>query len=79
MTIITIHDSGEGSDRFRIDSWYNGGSYNFRFGQAGSPMRNLFLQGDDATQIRDAFDHLETLKPDTPTRDVWLEILDPYL
>lgn len=76
---VTIHKSGQGADALRVDSLYNGGAYNILFGEAGAPMRNLFFQGDDATQLRDEFDALETAEPETPTRDLWFRVLDPYM
>lgn len=79
MNIVTIHDSGIGGDRLRVDSHGNGLAYAFQFGEAGSPMRTLFFQGDDASQIRDEFDNLESANPEMPTREAWFTLLDPYL
>jgi len=76
---VTIHKSGHGGDALRVDSLYNGGAYNVMFGEAGAPMRNLYFQGDDATQLRDEFDALETAEPETATRDLWFRVLDPYM
>lgn len=79
MAFVTIHDSGDGSERIRVDSYFNGGAYNVSFGQAGTPMRNVFLQGDDAAEFRDQFDAWETREPETPSRDIWSALIDPYL
>lgn len=79
MNSIVIHRSGKGADKLEVTSYGNGTAYNVAFGEAGSPMRNVYLQGDDATQLRDAFDAMENAKPDMLTRDVWLEVMDPYL
>lgn len=77
--MITIHESGNGADKFKVISYNNGLAYNFCFGEGGSPSRNIFLQGDDAIQIREQFDVAETLNPDKLTREIWFELLDPYL
>lgn len=79
MQRVTIHESGAGAERLEVVSYGNGLSYDFRFGQAGSPMRNVFLQGDDALQIRDEFDAWEEREPEAPPRDIWLNLIDPYL
>lgn len=79
MNQIDIHASGYGADRFRVTSYGNGTAYAFHFGEAGSPMRTLFLQGEDATRIREEYDAAETRNPETPCRDHWLAVLDPYL
>lgn len=79
MAYVTIHDTGHGGDRFKVDSWFNGLAYNFHFGEAGSPMRNVYLQGEDATAIRDEFDNIESQDPDRESREIWLALLDPYL
>lgn len=76
---VTIHQSGAQAGKFQVVSYGNGTAYAFQFGEAGSPMRTLFLQGDDASQIRAEFDAIEAANPDTLTRDAWLEVLDPYL
>ncbi len=76
---ITIHKSGTGSEKLKVDSFYNGGAYNVSFGEAGSPMRNLFFQGDEATILRDEFDTLEQLNPEISAREIWLRVVDPYL
>lgn len=75
----TIHKSGNGADKLEVTSYHNGLSYNFAFGEAGSPMRNVYLQGDDASQIRDEYDAWEEREPEKPCRDIWLALLDPYL
>lgn len=79
MSFAKIHESGEGSDKLTVDSYWNGAAYNFSFGQAGTPMRNVFLQGDDAAQIRAEYDTREAQEPETLCRDIWLDLLDPYL
>jgi len=79
MSHITIHDSGEGAERLRVDSYDNGTAYNVSFGEAGSPMRNIYFHGDHATALRETFDAIEAINPDKPTRDVWFDALDPYL
>jgi hypothetical protein len=77
--MITIHKSGAGGEKLQVDSFYNGRAYSVSFGEAGSPMRNLFFQGDDATVLRDEFDTLDELNPEILTRDLWLRVLDPYM
>lgn len=79
MKSVVIHSSGQGGDKLEITSYGNGTAYNLTFGEAGSPMRNLFFQGDEASLIRDEFDSIETAFPQMETRDVWLSVLDPYL
>lgn len=79
MRMVIIHDSGEGADRLRVESWGNGTAYGFQFGEAGTVMRCLFFQGDDATCLLEQFDTAETAHPDKLTRDIWLDLLDPYL
>jgi len=79
MTAIVIHQSGKNADAFRVASYGNGLSYAFNFGENGSPSRDLFIQGDDATALRDAFDAAETRDPEKLTHDIWLDLLDPYL
>lgn len=79
MSFVSIHDSGQGGGRLRVDSYFNGLAYNFSFGEAGSPMRNIYLQGDDAAHIRAEFDAWENREPEKPSRHIWLEILGPYL
>lgn len=79
MKAIIIHTSGVGADKLEVVSHGNGLAYCFNIGEAGAPMRNVFLQGDDALQMRDEFDALEEIEPDTPSREIWLRLLDPYL
>lgn len=76
---VTIHQSGAGADKFEVVSYHNGLSYAFNFGETGAPMRNLFLQGDDAVALRDDFEALENREPETLTRELWLRVIDPYL
>ena len=77
--MTTIHESGNLADKLQIVSYGNGTSYAFHFGEAGSPMRTLFFQGDDATALRTQYDALEINDPETECRDHWLSVLDPYL
>ena len=77
--MITIHESGNLADKLRVVSYGNGTSYAFHFGEAGSPMRTLFFQGDDVLALRAEYDALETNEPETECRDHWLSVLDPYL
>lgn len=79
MKSVVIHTSGRGGDKLEITSYGNGAAYNVAFGEAGSPMRNLFFQGDDATQLRDEFDAMENKFPRMSSRKVWFKVLDPYL
>ena len=79
MSFVNIHTSGQGSEKLAVDSYYNGLAYNFSFGEAGSPMRNVYLQGDDAAYTRERFDHWEAKSPDKPTREIWLTLIDDYL
>ena len=79
MQTITIHDSGNGGDRIKIDSIGNGLNYAVCFGEAGSPMHNLYFQGEDAIAIRNEFDAMESANPEMATRDIWFTVLDPYL
>lgn len=74
-----IHDSGQGGERLRVTSYGNGTAYNVEFGEAGAPTRNLYFQGDDATELSNELDALEQLFPETPTRDLWMLALDPYM
>ena len=76
---ITIHRSGEGADALSVDSYNNGWGYAIHFGEAGSPMLTRWFQDEDALTIREAYDALETAQPDTPCREHWLTVLDPYL
>lgn len=79
MKTITIHKSSAGGDKLVVDSIGNGLALAFYFGEAGSPMRTVYFQGDDAFQIEAEFDAMENAFPDKPTRDVWLDVLEPYL
>lgn len=79
MSFVTIHKSGTGGDKFVVDSYYNGGAYNFSFGGDGSCLRNIFLQGDDAAEIRKEFDLWRNVEPKKPYRDIWLSLIDLYL
>ena len=77
--MITIHESGHGGEKLQVVSYGNGLAYNFCFGEAGAPMSNVFLQGEDALNIRDEYDLWENREPEKLCRDIWLELLDPYL
>ena len=79
MKSICIHESGQGADKLRVISYGNGMSYAVQFGESGVPMRDLYFQGDDATELRDEFETLESSRPDELSRDHWLAALDPYL
>lgn len=79
MKIVTIHESGQGSDKLTVDSWGNGWGHAIQFGEAGSPMRTLWFQDEDSTILRDEFDAMETARPNVSTREIWLDVLDPYL
>lgn len=79
MKRTVIHRSGEGANAFRVVSYGNGLSYAFQFGEAGHPSRDIFMQGGEATAIRDEYEALEAARPDAPCRDLWFEVLDPYL
>lgn len=77
MTII--HDTGEGSERMKIESYYNGLAYNVHIGDVGSPMCNLFFQGDDATKLISDLEAWEEREPETETRELWFRVLNPYM
>ncbi len=77
--MTTIHDSGEGRERLRVDSYNNGIAYNVTLGGDGSPLRNVFLQGDDAIEFRADWNALERARPDRQTRNIILSLVDPYL
>lgn len=79
MSTVTIHDSGKGGERVRVESIGNGLAYAAYFGEAGSPVCNLYFQGEDASQIRDEIEALEHANPERLTRDIWLSVLDQYL
>ena len=74
-----IHDSGEGAERLRVDSYYNGIAYNVTLGGDGSPLRNVFLQGDDAIEFCADWRALEKTSLDRTTREIILLLIDPYL
>lgn len=79
MNAVTIHESGHGADKLQVISYGNGLAYAFNFGEAGAPMRTVFLQGEDATDMRDEFDAIEAHEPERLSRDIWDSLLDPYL
>ena len=79
MSFVTIHESGRGPNALRVDSWHNGSAYAIHLGGAGSPMRSLFMQGDDAIELRASFDGAEEFWPEKPTREIWLHTVEPYL
>ena len=79
MQTVIIHESGSGRDKFRVLSYGNGFAYNFEFGEAGSPIYNIFLQGDDAIDVCNMFDSLEKNEPETDSRNLWMRVIDPYL
>lgn len=77
--MVRIHESGYGGEKLTVDSYQNGLGYSVSFGEAGSPMRNIYLQGGDAARLRNDFDVMGCNEPEKPTRDIWLALLDPYL
>lgn len=81
MRQTQIHDSldASGTNRLTVTSHGNGVAYAVQMGSTGEPMRTLFLQGDDATTLRDEFDAMEQARPYLATRDIWLLVLDAYL
>lgn len=79
MNSVMIHQSGIGAEALSVVSYGNGLAYLLKFGSAGNPSRDLYLQGDDATAFRDEFDAMETANPEMPSRDIWLAVSDPYL
>ena len=79
MNIYCVHTSGHGGETLRVTSYGNGTAYNVEFGSAGSPMWNIFLQGDDALQLNDDFDTLQEVFPDLSDRDIWLKSVDQYI
>jgi hypothetical protein len=79
LDMVTIHESGNGGEKLQIVSYGNGAAYAANFGESGAPMRTLFFQGDDADLIRQNVELWEEMRPDMPTRNVWLEVLNPYL
>jgi hypothetical protein len=79
MTRVEIHKSGNGADTLQVVSHGAGLAYAIQFGESGAPMRNLFFQGDDASAIRADYDAAEIAAPGTPSRDIWLRAVDPYL
>ena len=79
MSFATIHTSGTGSEKLTVDSWHNGLAYNVQFGEAGSTMRNVFIQGEDAETLRGNVDDWEGREPETSCREIWLESVSHYL
>lgn len=79
MASVTIHDSGTGANRLRVDSEFNGLNLNVRFGEAGSCMSNVYLQGDEAAAFRAEYEAREVARPHAPCRDHWLAVVEPYL
>ena len=79
MTRVEIHRSGAGADCLAIESHGNGLAYSVQFGESGHPMRTLYFQGDDATELRAQYDRAETLEPENYCRKLWLSILENYL
>lgn len=79
MGFVTIHRSGTDANFVQVDSYHNGGAYNVSFGEAGTSMRNVFLQGDDALVFREQWDAIEARHPDRLTFEVITEIMDDYL
>lgn len=78
MSFVTIHKSGADADALRVDSWWNGEAYAIHFGENGSPSRTLFLQGDDASAVRQRVEAVEAATPDLDTRLVWLRAVEDF-
>ena len=76
---IPIHTSGHGAAHLRVDSYHNGAAYNVSFGEAGSPMLNVFLQDDDAAQFRADWDAAEADDPERETAEIIRHLLDDHL
>lgn len=79
MQIVTIHESGSGADKMRVESWGNGWAYAIHFGEGDGPFRTKWFQDDDAAQLREEVETIETAQPEILTRDAWLLALDPHL
>lgn len=79
MNTVTIHDTGHGADRLMVESHWNGHAYTVNFGEGPAWRGEFFLQGDDAAQLRDEFDQLEELNPETEARELWFRVLGPYI
>lgn len=73
-----IHDSGKGAERIRVDSYHNGLAYNIFFGEFRSPMRNVFLQGDDAAAFRDQWGEVSAGQPGRDDHDIISDIMSDY-
>jgi hypothetical protein len=72
MTRIEIFTS----DRFALVSYGGGISYALHNHPA---KKSLFVQGDDATTLRDEIDAWKRIDPDMPTESILAEIWDGYV
>lgn len=79
MKTSVIHKSGEGADLLSVTSLGNGWAYSFEFGAAGHPMRNLFMQDEDAAIFREKWETAEASDLHKSAREILLDLLDPYL
>jgi hypothetical protein len=59
------------SDRFALVSYGNGASYALHNHEA---KKSLFVQGDDATTLRDEIESYERCFPDKPYDEIYAEI-----
>jgi len=71
MNPTTIHESGQGPDYLRVISYDSGAAYQ------ATRVRSVFVQGDDAADLREHFEALEDHDPERPCRDTWMTALEP--
>jgi len=64
------------NDGFTVDSYSNGTAYNVCFGEAGTPMRNVFVQGGDAVELSDRIEAMECVAPTMAYVDMYAEALE---
>lgn len=64
------------NDGFTVDSYGNGTAYNVCFGRAGTSMRNVFVQGDDAAELSDRIEAMECVAPSMVYVDMYSEALE---
>ena len=64
------------SERFALVSYGNGESYALHNHPA---KKSLFVQGDDATTLRDEIDAWERIDPNMPTDSILTEIWNEYV
>ena len=79
MKQVTMHESGSGAEKLKVTSYDHGITYNILFGEAGSPMCNTFLQGNDAIDLRADIGDMYYASTETPDRDHWLDTIAPYV